>query len=181
MNPCNLVLIGYRACGKTSVGRVLSRLLGRPLVDLDEVVETEAGETIAELVAREGWEAFRRRERDVVARFAAAPGLILATGGGVVLDPENVQRLRDHGFVIWLTAPAETIQARLAAHPDETGKRPALQGADSLREVATVLEQRLPLYQAAADLELDTTGAEVETLARRIVAIFSAQEGGHGR
>lgn len=181
MTPRNLVLIGYRACGKTSVGRVLSRLLGRPLVDLDEVVEAEAGQTIAQLVGREGWDAFRRREREVVARYAAAPGLILATGGGVVLDPENVRRLRQNGFVVWLTAPPEVIQTRLAAHAAETRKRPALQGGDSIGEVAAVLEHRLPLYRAAADLELNTAGIEVEALARRIAEIFTAQESTRGR
>jgi len=181
MNPRNLVLIGYRACGKTSVGRVLSRLLGRPLVDLDEVLEAEAGETIAELVAREGWDEFRRRERDVVARYAAAPGLILATGGGVVLDPENVRRLREHGFVVWLTASPEIIQARLAAHVSETEKRPALKGADAIGEVAAVLEQRMALYREAADFEVNTEGVAVEALAQRIAAGFSTEEGGRER
>ena len=93
----NLVLIGYRATGKTSVGAELARMLHRPFVDLDQVLVAEAGQSVAEIVARGGWEEFRRREKDLVERYRHRRGQVLATGGGVVLDPENVRALRENG------------------------------------------------------------------------------------
>ena len=114
----NLVLIGYRATGKTSVGAELARILHRPFVDLDQVLVAEAGQSVAEIVAQGGWEEFRRREKDLVDRYRHSRGQVLATGGGVVLDPENVEVLRENGVIIWLTADPATIQ-------DPAGGRPA--------------------------------------------------------
>ncbi len=181
MNSRNVVLIGYRATGKTSVGRVLSRLLERPVVDLDQVLEAEAGQAIAEIVARQGWDEFRRRESRLVARYAAQHGLILATGGGVVLDPENVRRLKANGFVVWLTAPASVIQERLQANEAEVLNRPPLSGSDAVQEVEQVLQARLPLYRRAADLVLTTDGVSPEDLARQIITAFRQEDYGRER
>ena len=93
----NIVLIGYRAVGKTTVAAQVAHRLGRPMIDLDAVVEQEAGESIPDLVRREGWAEFRRREKAVVERYASQEGMVLATGGGVILDAENTARLRANG------------------------------------------------------------------------------------
>lgn len=165
----NLVLIGARACGKTSVGEALARILHRAFVDLDQVLAAEAGRSIAEIVAEEGWPGFRRREKELVARYGVRPGQVLAPGGGAVLDPENVAVLRENGLVIWLTAPPATLRARLIL--DQPGRefRPSLTGVDPGAEMERVLAEREPLYRAAAHFVLDTTGLAVHEVVNRIL------------
>jgi len=165
----NLVLIGYRASGKTMVGRELARRLGRPFVDLDQVLVAEAGEAIAPLVAREGWAEFRRREKALVTRYAAMAGQVLAPGGGVVLDPENARVLREHGVVIWLAAAPPVLRERLGRDGATAANRPGLTAADPLAEVELVLREREPLYRQAADLVVDTTALSPEEVADRIL------------
>lgn len=177
----NLVLIGYRATGKTSVGAELARVLNRPLVDLDQVLVAEAGRSVADIVAQEGWEEFRRREKDLVTRYRKTRGQVLATGGGVVLDPENVEALRENGILIWLTAEAAAIQARLEADRPGEEFRPSLTGRGSSSEVLEVLKIREPLYRAAAQLIIDTTKPSVLQVVQEILAALKGrQEANHG-
>ena len=175
--PRNLVLIGYRGAGKTAVGERLAQILGRPLVDLDQVLVAEAGRSIAEIVASQGWPEFRRLEKKLVARYGAAPGQILATGGGVVLDPENVRVLKKNGIIIWLTADPATIRARLSKDLPRDDSRPSLTGVDTLGEVEKVLEEREPLYRAAAQIVIDTTGQTIAQITDQILAAVAAIEG----
>jgi shikimate kinase len=171
----NLVLIGGRACGKTSVGQALAQALQRPFVDLDEVLVAEAGRSIAELVAEEGWPGFRRREKELVARWGGRPGQVLAPGGGVVLDPENVRILREHGLVIWLYAEPATLSRRLRQDQGSRDFRPSLTGADPGAEVERVLAEREPLYRAAAHLVIDTQGLSIAEVVSRILEKIRAR------
>jgi shikimate kinase len=175
-NPPNLVLIGCRATGKTSVGTRLAAVLGRPFVDLDQVLVREAGRSIADIVAQGGWPEFRRREKELVARYRGLHGQILATGGGVVLDPDNVAALRENGILIWLTADPAAIQARLAQDQPRDANRPSLTGGDTIREVVEVLEARAPLYQAAAHLSIDTTHNSVAQVVELVLAAVNSEE-----
>lgn len=175
----NLVLIGYRATGKTAVGARLAEILGRPLVDFDEVLVQEAGRPIADIVAQDGWAEFRRQEKALVARFRHTQGQVLATGGGVVLDPDNVEALKENGIIIWLTAAPDTIQARLAIDQPRDVNRPSLTGNDTIGEVAAVLEARLPLYQGAAQITVDTTHRGVAQVVELVLAALNAEEGGN--
>jgi shikimate kinase len=159
--PPNLVLIGYRATGKTSVGVRLAEVLQRPFVDLDQVLVREAGRPIADIVTQGGWGEFRRLEKELVARYRDARGLVLATGGGVVLDSNNVVALRENGIIIWLTSDPAAIQVRLAQDQPRDANRPSLTGGDTIREAAAVAEARAPLYQAAAQISIDTTHRSV--------------------
>jgi shikimate kinase len=168
----NLVLICGRACGKTSVGQALARVLKRPFVDLDEVLAIEAGRSIADIVAREGWPGFRRREKDLVARYGRFAGQVLATGGGVVLDPENVKILREHGLVIWLRADPATLGRRLRQDQGSQESRPSLTGADPEAEMARVLAEREPLYRAAAHVTLEVTELSVSEIVERILHLI---------
>jgi shikimate kinase len=165
----NLVLIGGRACGKTSVGKALAQALERPFVDLDEVLVGQAGCSIAELVAAAGWPEFRRREKELVAQYARIPGQVLAPGGGVVLDPDNVHILREHGLVIWLMADPATLGQRLRQDQGSQDFRPSLTGADPVAEMAKVLAEREPLYRAAAHLTIDTAGLSIPEIVKRIL------------
>jgi len=171
----NLALIGYRATGKTGVGKFLADRLQRPFVDLDQVLVEEAGQSIAELVAKSGWEEFRRREKQLVARYGVRPGLVLATGGGVVLDWENVLILRRHGIIIWLTADPATIRARLVQDRPLDTNRPSLTGGDTVAEVAEVLQARQHLYLAAARIIIDTAGRSIEQVAECVLTAIRGE------
>jgi shikimate kinase len=175
----NLVLIGYRATGKTAVGTRLAHTLGRPFVDLDQVLVQEAGEAIVDIVAKGGWAEFRRREKELVARFRRTQGQVLATGGGVVLDPDNIAALRENGIIIWLTADPETIQARLTNDLPRDPNRPSLTGGDTIREVAAVLKERYPLYQAAGQIAVDTTDRDVAQVVDAVLAAVTLKETGN--
>jgi shikimate kinase len=174
--PPNLVLIGYRATGKTSVGARLAETLQRPFVDLDQVLVREAGQSVADIVAQGGWAEFRRLEKQLVARYLDGRGQVLATGGGVVLDPDNVVALRENGILIWLTADPAAIQARLAKDQPRDANRPSLTGGDTIREVLAVLEARTPLYQAAAQIIVDTTHRSVDQVVELVLAALKSEE-----
>ena len=172
----NLVLIGFRATGKTAVGSRLAEALHRPFLDLDQVLVREAGRPIADIVAQGGWAEFRRLEKNLVARYRDARGLVLATGGGVVLDPDNVAALRENGILIWLTADPAAIQARLAQDQPQDANRPSLTGEDTIREVLEVLEARAPLYQAAAQMSIDTTHNSVAQVVKLVLTALKSEE-----
>jgi shikimate kinase len=167
----NLVLIGYRAVGKTTVGTLAAEELGRPFIDLDATLEQEAGETIPELVRREGWPEFRRREKALVRRYACRPGQVLATGGGVVLDPENIAHLKAAGKLVWLKAAPATIRERLRRDLEQTASRPGLTSRGTLEEVEEVLAARETLYQEAATVSLAVDALPVAAVARRLVEL----------
>ena len=172
----NLVLIGYRATGKTSVGARLAEVLHCPFVDLDQVLVREAGRSVADIVAQGGWAEFRRLEKELVARYRDARGQVLATGGGVVLDPDNVAALRENGILIWLTADSAAIQARLAQDQPRDANRPSLTGGDTIREVAKVAKERAPLYQAAAQIIVDTTHDSIAQVVELVLAALKSEE-----
>jgi shikimate kinase len=174
--PLNLVLIGYRATGKTSVGTRLAEVLQRPFVDLDQVLVREAGRSIADIVAQGGWAEFRRLEKELVARYRDTRGLVLATGGGVVLDPNNVAALRENGIIIWLRADPAAIQTRLAQDQPRDANRPSLTGGDTIREVAAVAEERAPLYLAAAQISIDTTHRSVAQVVKLVLEALESEE-----
>jgi len=175
-NQPTLVLIGYRGTGKTSVGARLAEALHCPFVDLDQVLGREAGRSVADIVAQGGWGEFRRLEKQLVARYRDAQGLVLATGGGVVLDPDNVAALRKNGILIWLTADPAAIQTRLAQDQPQDANRPSLTGGDTVQEVAAVLEERAPLYQAAAQISVDTTHRSVSQVVKLVLAALKSEE-----
>jgi len=175
----NLVLIGYRATGKTAVGMLLAEILGLPFVDMDQVLVQEAGRPIADIVAESGWAEFRRLEKELVNRFRPTQGQVLATGGGVVLDPENIAVLKENGIIVWLVADPDTIQARLAQDLPRDVNRPSLTGSDTIREVAEVLTARKPLYEAAAQVTVDTTNLNVAQVVEEVLAAIRLKEGYH--
>ena len=153
----NLLLIGMPGCGKTTVGQALANRLGRKLVDTDALVEEAAGCTIPELFAREGEEAFRRLEHEILCRVGRESGLVIATGGGAVTRPENLDPMRQNSTVIFLRRPLDQL-------PIEG--RPISQ-ANSLEEL---YRRRLPLYQQAADWAVDNVSLDdtVTEIIRRL-------------
>ena len=162
----NLVLIGYRGTGKSVVAARLAQKLPMTAVSLDEENEREAGLSIPEIVEKHGWSWFRDLEAEITKRLSAMDNLILDTGGGVVLREENVRNLARNGQIFWLKASVATIAARI----QDSSNRPSLTGAGSfLEEIEEVLAERLPLYRAAADHEIDTDLLSVEEVADTII------------
>lgn len=167
----NLVLIGYRGSGKSEAGGVLAARLGWPCVSTDARITEAAGMPIADFVEARGWDAFRDLEARIVAETAERDETVIDTGGGAVVRQENVVRLRDNGYVVWLRATAATIRDRIGA---DTG-RPSLTGTKSfLEEIEEVLAERRPLYEAAADMAVDTDGKVPDTIADEILERLAA-------
>lgn len=168
----NIVLIGFMGTGKTAVGELVASRLGRPFLDTDAMIERLAGRSISQIFAEDGEAAFRRLEARAVAEAAAGIGSVIATGGGVVLSRENMDRLRRGGLIVALHADPQSILARVGGE----GTRPLL-GDDPEGRVRRLLEERAPLYQAA-DLIVETSGLSLEAAAARVVAFVRERERG---
>jgi len=154
----NIVLVGYRCSGKTCVGERLARHLKRIFVDTDRLIEEKTGIDIPSYVSQKGWKAFRRAEREVVREVSTRDNRVIATGGGVVVDEENVKELRKTGWVVWLAAGAPFIRERMKHAQQQGDMRPALSGDDPLEEIETILQKRAPIYEKASDFKVDTDG-----------------------
>ncbi len=153
----NIVLTGFMCTGKSEVGRRLAKRLGRPFVDTDQLVEARAGKTVAAIFSEDGEAAFRALERDAVAAAIANDEAVIAVGGGAVLDPLNVERLRGGGVVVCLHADADAILRRVG----DVARRPLLAGGDPRATVERLLVERGPAYRSAADVTVDTSGRKV--------------------
>jgi shikimate kinase len=169
----NIILIGYRGSGKTSVGRELAKLLERPFFDSDRMVFAKTGRTVGEIVEAGGWPAFREAEKAVIAELSALDQAVISLGGGAVMDPDNVAALEERGKFVWLKADARTLARRMQGEKNGSGQRPSLTGAGTLEEVERVLAERLPVYRALADLAVDTTGKYPAGIAAEIAAAVS--------
>ncbi len=161
MSKRNIVLVGFMGTGKTVTGRVLAERTGMELVDMDSMIEARQEKPISEIFAQDGEGAFRAMERDLVKELSARSGLIISTGGGIVLNPENIADFEKTGLVVCLTASPETIFQRLES--DTT--RPLLSG-DKKSQIATLLKKRQPLYAAIAhSINGDALGPEARASA----------------
>jgi len=171
--PSLVVLTGFRATGKTTVGRKLAHLYGYRFLDTDAVIVEQLGCSVAESVNRYGWQPFRQLEKQVLTECVALKKTVLATGGGAVLHHRAWQQLRNHATVVWLQADPETLLARLQQDPDTDRQRPSLRsrpsaGRDSAEEISTLLADREPLYRAGSDLAVDTEDRTPDALAAYI-------------
>ena len=159
-----IVLTGFMGTGKTVVGARLAERLGLPFIDLDRLIEEGAGMKVAEVFASEGEAGFRRRERELIATLAHRLDCVIATGGGAVLDPENVQHLKMGGVVVCLRAEPGVILQRIGTND----RRPLLEGQERLARIRELLEMRAASY-ARADLSIDTSTSNVEEVVDQIV------------
>lgn len=165
----NIVLMGYRGTGKSTVGRLLATRLGRKLVSTDAEVARRAHRTIPEIVAQEGWEFFRDLESDICRELSNLDQLVVDTGGGAILRAQNVEALKKNGTVFWLTASVETIAKRIGGDD----QRPSLTGTKSfVDEIQDVLRERTPKYQAAADHSIATDNRSVNQLVETILTLI---------
>jgi len=170
----NLVLIGYRCTGKTTIGRLLAEKLGWPLVDTDTLVQERAGRSITAIVAEGGWPEFRRIEREVVADVSGADRQVVSAGGGAILDDANTQALRAGGKVVLLTCAPETIWERMKADPKTLAERPDLTDSGGIAEVRNLLDERRQKYDRACHYRIPTDRFSPQETAGRILAWLKA-------
>jgi len=174
----NIVLIGYRCSGKTEVGKILARELGRDFLDTDGLIETETGSSIQGFVFKEGWDHFREMEKSVIEKVAKRDNLVIGTGGGVVMDKENVNNLKRNGWIVWLKANPDVIEDRMKKEQGSGKLRPSLTGSDPIEEIEHVLNLRTPLYEKASDLMVDTsTYVPLEVADLIMKALYSKLDG----
>lgn len=174
-----IILIGYRATGKTSVGKRLAAQLGLSFLDLDGALEKRCGQSIATLVAARGWPYFRALEKEMLSELIVGQERVISTGGGAILHQDIWPRLKESSLVVWLTADQRTISQRLLGDRQTGSQRPALTGSDTFAEIDSVLQEREPLYRAGCHFSVNTAALAideiVEMVAARVLEFTTAQ------
>lgn len=160
----NISLIGYRGSGKTTVGTRLAERLGWSYVDSDQKVVDKTGRTIRELFDKQGEMAFREIESEVIMELADCQQHVISLGGGVVLKESNRDCIQKFSYVVWLQASVNTLCDRIAADPASATMRPDLTPEGGRKEVIRILKERHSYYESCADLEIDTTGHEADSV-----------------
>ena len=165
----NIFLIGYRCTGKTSVGRSLAKSLGRPFLDADSELVKEQNLNISEIVRKQGWNAFREIESDIIKRVCALDGHVVATGGGAVLNDKNVKHMKRSGKLVWLKATPETIKKRIFQDKNTKEFRPPLTSKGSVEEIHETLLNRNPFYEKAMGFDVDTDDIGIDEVCHAII------------
>ncbi len=176
----NIVLIGYRATGKTTLARLLAERLGWSWVDADVEIEHRAGKTISQIFAEDGEGVFRDLEAQVIADLCARDQWVIAAGGGAPLRVENRRAMKAGGYVIWLQASPQTIYERMYSDPTTTQRRPNLTPGGGLEEIVELLARREPVYRETADFSVNTEGKNPQELVEEILAILKLGQGRRG-
>ena len=163
----NIILCGFMATGKSSVGKKLAAMLSYAFLDMDALIEAEAGMTIPQIFSSQGEPAFRALESRMVERLAGRSGCVIATGGGTIVNRKNLENLKRIGVVISLTANLQTILSRVGSGDD----RPMLAGGDTAQRIRTLMEQRAEVY-GRADIVVDTSSFSIDEAAQHIVTLL---------
>ncbi|MBS1171110.1 MAG: aroB [Burkholderiaceae bacterium] len=172
----NIFLVGLMGAGKTTVGRALAKRLGMRFVDSDQEIEARTGASIALIFEIEGEESFRRREADVIRDLTAEKGIVLATGGGAILNANSRDYLKTRGTVIYLRASINSILHRTG----NDRKRPLLQTEDPRKKLEELAKQREPLYTEVASIIIDTGRPNVHSVLQGILSQLDANKGKGG-
>lgn len=161
----NIVLIGFMGTGKSAVGTRLAQRLRREFVDMDREIEHITNMTVAEIFRRHGELRFRSEERLMSKKLSERSGLVIATGGGVVLCQENIEQFKDNGILVCLDALPEDIFQRVNR---KKGTRPLIKKGTTVEDIRALLEQREPFY-ACADIRVNTSEKEMDEVVREII------------
>lgn len=167
-----LFLVGMMGAGKTTIGRSLARLLNREFVDLDHELEARCGVRVSLIFDIEGEEGFRKRETTLLEECSRRQGIVLATGGGAILAPENRSYLKERGVVVYLRASADELFRRVARDRN----RPLLQTADPKSRIRSLLDEREPLYEEVANLTFETGSMPVAQVVRALIPLLHQHE-----
>jgi shikimate kinase len=173
-----ITLIGYRGVGKSTVAPLLASRLGWNWIDADVEIEQRAGRSIAEIFAQEGEPGFRTRESGVLTDLLSRNHLVIAAGGGAILDPHNRQAIRAAGPAVWLTASLDSIYHRIHGDATTAGRRPSLTGSDPRTEIETLLARRTPLYAETSSCVIDTEGRSPTAIVDEIVLHLKSRPDG---
>jgi len=165
----NIVLTGFRATGKSSVGRMLAEKLRYSFIDTDILLCERLGAPIADIVASHGWDFFRQAERRLLMEVTDMVRTVLATGGGAIEHLMEWRQLRGCCYVVWLDADVATIRQRMSDDPHSSKQRPPLTGSSAGDEIEELLQRRIPLYLAGSDLHLSTDGKGPAVLVESII------------
>jgi len=179
-----LILIGYRATGKTTLARLLAERLNALWYDSDLLIENRAGKSIARIFAEDGEPVFRDWEAEEIEKIVldsqrTGQRIVLATGGGAILRESTRLFLKKYGFVVWLTASKETIYRRMILDATSTERRPDLTNLPAEEEIAFLLKKRKPFYEETANLSVDTENVSLESLVETILERFSLLDPGN--
>lgn len=169
MAKSNIVISGFMASGKTTIGLEISEAVGKPVVDTDTLIEEEAGRSVKDIFTNEGEEAFREIERRVVARESSREGIVLAVGGGALLDRRNVAELKKLGVIYLLDVTPQEVVRRVG--PDES--RPLLPA--EISDVERLMQEREASYSHAVDVVVRTTGRDPKEIAADIASDFESR------
>ncbi len=164
----NIVLIGCRCSGKTEVGKILAGELEKDFLDTDELIEGNAGCSIERIIAKDGWDYFHEIEKSLIEEVSKRDNMIIATGGGVVMDGDNVKNLKENAWIVWLDGKLEVLRERMNREQKSGKIRPSLTGVDPLEEIKQVLDVRIPFYKKAANFVVDTSNRTLEKVAASI-------------
>ena len=162
----NIALIGFMGVGKTAVGRVLAEKLRKNFVELDSLIEQRARKPIPDIFQQDGEVAFRELEIEVTEEVATDKNLVIACGGGIVLNKINIDRLRANARIVYLTASPGVILKRVA---NEEGQRPLLEVENPTLTIREMLRFRKPFYERAADITIDTSKLDINSIAEQII------------
>lgn len=166
----NIFLIGYRCTGKTSVGKALAEKLALSFADSDSEIVKEQGMSVAEMVSSYGWDFFREKEQSMIRRLCAGDRQVVASGGGVILNPENVKNMRQNSSVVWLKALPETLKQRILNDEATSHLRPSLTAKGLIEEIEEVLSIRTPLYEGAMNFSVDTDHTGIDEICDIVIA-----------
>lgn len=165
MTNKNIVLIGFMGSGKTSVGKRISMRLKREFIDMDDFIVQKMGMSVNEIFEKYGEDYFRNIEKELCQRFAKSEKKIIATGGGVIKNKENVKNLRKNGIIIYLKTTPENIAYNLR----NDNSRPLLAVEDKLGKIRELMNQRVPTYEKCADITLDVSDMGLEETLTKLI------------
>ena len=169
MQISKIILIGYRATGKSTVGKLLAAKLSFDFVDMDKLIEARENTQISDMVDKKGWPYFRNKEKHLLEELINQENnLVIATGGGAILHQEIWSKVMAAGMVVWLMADKATICARLAGDSRTSSQRPSLTGSGTEQEVTSVLTEREPLYKAGCHITVDTGTKDIVQISESI-------------
>ncbi len=168
----NIILIGFRGTGKTTIGKLLAKQLGKEFIDADVYLEKKEGMSIKDVFKKGGETLFRDIESKVITELSLLDNKVIATGGGAVLREENVKNLKRHGIIILLDADANTLHKRIQRDSHSQQRRPNLTAQGGFEEVQFLLEQRRPTYDKIADFVINTAHVSVASTAQKIQTLI---------
>ncbi len=169
----SIALIGFMGTGKTAVGKALAEKVGKEFIETDSLIERKASKTIPDIFQQDGEVRFRELEIEITKKVAKKKNTVIACGGGVVLNKINIDRLRKECIIVYLTASPRVILKRTSSDENE---RPLLMTANKVLNIQELLRFRKPFYERAADITIDTSKLDVNSVVQQIIDMLKEEE-----